>query len=234
MEDLPREMLNEILLWLDKPSLFQASNVCKLWRQQALTHIVSIKDENQLQVAAKNGDWLSIINSVYDSIDWNTYQDFPDGLSVSMISEMLKISVLGDQIAPEEERRNLAKSTISRRYINMGLEGACIGGHKDLAKLMIAKGANNLDRCLQSACQEGHKDLAELMIVSGASEFNWGLRGACRGGYKDLAELMIASGARDFDGGLSSACPEGHKDLVDLMIAKGAKRCHCGKSIEEH
>jgi hypothetical protein len=42
IEDLPREMLNEILLRLDKPSLFQASNVCKLWRQQALTYAVVI------------------------------------------------------------------------------------------------------------------------------------------------------------------------------------------------
>jgi len=41
-----------------------------------------------------------------------------------------------------------------------------------LAELMIAKGANNWDLGLQGACYGGHTELAELMIAKGAnSEF---------------------------------------------------------------
>ncbi len=69
MENLPTEMINEIISYLDKPSLFQASNVCKLWRQQTLRHVVAINDETQMFKAAKNGDRLSIIKSVYDK-EW--------------------------------------------------------------------------------------------------------------------------------------------------------------------
>ena len=49
MEDLPIEMINEILVRLDKPSLFYASNVCKLWRQQSLLYVMSINSKEELE-----------------------------------------------------------------------------------------------------------------------------------------------------------------------------------------
>lgn len=72
MENLPVEMIKEILSRLDKPSLFQASNTCKLWRKQALTHVVAISDGRQLTAAARNGDRLSIIRSSLDTILMNS------------------------------------------------------------------------------------------------------------------------------------------------------------------
>ena len=76
-----------------------------------------------------------------------------------------------------------------------GLYGACHGGHRDLAELMIAKGAINWDWGLGGACHGGHRDIVELMITKGAANWNEGLYGACRGGHRDMAELMIAKGA---------------------------------------
>jgi hypothetical protein len=204
MEDLPREMLNEILLLLDKPSLFQASNTCKLWRQQTLIHVVIINTMPEIRLAAENGDRLSIIKSACNT----------------------------------------------NSYLNWGLYGACKGGHEDLVKLMIAKGAFDFYWGLYGACLGGHKNLAELMITKRIQDcgewfegeglkdhrdfLNQGLKGTCEGGHEDLAELMISRGARKFNWGLYGACKGGHKNLAKLMIAKGAKKCQCGKSLKDH
>jgi len=89
---------------------------------------------------------------------------------------------------------------------NWGLWGACRGGHRDLAELMI-KGENNWNEGLGAACIGGHRDLAELMIQHGANVWNDGLRSACDGGNSDLVELMIQHGAFVCD---SFGCP-GHE-----------------------
>lgn len=83
------------------------------------------------------------------------------------------------------------------------------GGHFELAKRMISKGANDFNAGLCNACHGGHLQLAELMIsmtFGGARFFNWGLRGACEGGHIKLVELMISKGADNLNLGLYSAC----------------------------
>jgi hypothetical protein len=191
MEDLPREMINEILSRLDKPNLFQASNVCKLWRREALTQTVTINfgDHNKLAMAARNGDRLSIIRSICDT---------------------------------------------NYLLLNWGLIGACQGGHRDLAELMITKGARGIDSGLYFTCREGHEELAKLMIIKGAKSFDKSIYFACQRGYEELVNLMIMNGADNFNYGLQGACQGGHKNLIDLMITKGAMQCYCCKSIEEH
>jgi hypothetical protein len=174
MEDLPYEMLNEILSRLDKPSLFQASNVCKLLRQQALTHVVSITTGRQLGIVAGNGDRLSIIKSKHNEyrIDWGVL----------------------DSLEGHEDLKKIIMPVIPE-YFEFGLRGACQGGHKDLVELMIIKGAKEFDEGLTYACRGGHKDLAELMIIKGARDYDMGLYFAC-GRHKDLVDLMIAKGAK--------------------------------------
>jgi hypothetical protein len=236
MEDLPHEMLNEILLLLDKPSLFQASNTCKLWRRLALTHVETINTKEQLQTAAENGDRLSIIKSACDNIDWDNYEDIVNGFSLSVMKSMMEAVSKLNFLKPDHQthEKDSAKSLMIGGYLSRGLIGACLGGHKDLAELMITKGAKNLDNGLRYACERGHEDLAELMIAKGADKFDWGLEGACEGGHKDLAELMIIKGARDYNLGLHGACSRGQKVLVKLMIDKGANKCPCGKSMWDH
>lgn len=51
---------------------------------------------------------------------------------------------------------------------NEGLFQACRVGQKDIAILMINKGANNFTVGLLLATSHMHKDLIELMIVHGA------------------------------------------------------------------
>ena len=113
----------------------------------------------------------------------------------------------------------------SIEYFNLGLYGACEGGHLELAKLMIEKGANDFNSGLYGACEKGHFELVNLMLEKGANDFNWGLRGACEKGHFALANLMLEKGADDFNWGLYGACKEGYLELAKLIIEKGATKC---------
>lgn len=81
---------------------------------------------------------------------------------------------------------------------NNGLRGACMGGHLDIAELMISKGANNWNDGLYEACSEGHIDLAKLMMSKGgvmSSEQFWAaLDAASKNGYLDIVMLFISDG----------------------------------------
>ncbi len=113
-------------------------------------------------------------------------------------------------------------STLKNDYWDDGLRGACRGGHMDIVKLMIEKGATDWNNGLYYACREGHVNIIKLMIERGATDWNHGLRGACRGRHMDLVQLMIEKGATDWNWGLCGACEGGHMDIVKLMIEKGA------------
>ena len=51
-----------------------------------------------------------------------------------------------------------------------GLEGACKGGHMNIVKFMIEKGANNWNSGLYGACYGGHINIINLMIEKGADD----------------------------------------------------------------
>ena len=89
---------------------------------------------------------------------------------------------------------------------NEGLASACLEGYRELALLMIEKGAKDWNRGLSYACREGHRDLASLMIEKGAyinecsptlaNEVIWILvkKGNMKdfGKYEGIAEKFIA------------------------------------------
>ena len=52
--------------------------------------------------------------------------------------------------------------------LNMMLGGACAGGHLELAKQMIVRGADCWNRGLSQACESGHWLIVSLMIEHGA------------------------------------------------------------------
>jgi hypothetical protein len=102
----------------------------------------------------------------------------------------------------------------------------CVGGHKELASIIIGKYDCDGNTGLLKACEGNHKELALLLIEYGCNP-NYGLRGACIGGHKELALMMvqeIESSERfgDFDWGLAGACEGNNKELALLMLEKGA------------
>ncbi len=109
---------------------------------------------------------------------------------------------------------------------NMGLRYACKGGHLNIVKFMIEIGANDWDLGLITACRGGHLNIVNLMIEKGASDWDWGLAYACEVGNLDIINLMIKKGADDWNEGLAYACNAGNLDIVNLMIEKGATKCY--------
>jgi ankyrin repeat protein len=80
------------------------------------------------------------------------------------------------------------------------MEEAVRGGHMEIVKLMIEKGANNFDRVMSIAAREGQLDIVKLMISKAtAYGFKWAMRIAAREGHMEIVKLMIENGADDFD-----------------------------------
>lgn len=88
---------------------------------------------------------------------------------------------------------------------NNGLEGACRGGHQDIAQLMIDYGARDFNLGLYEACRGGHFDLVNMMINCGANNWNRALDGACDGGHLDIVEFLIKKGANNLSSGMGTA-----------------------------
>ena len=63
MELLPSEIINEILLLIDKRSLYYAAQVCIQWWQLSLKQVVIIKSMDGFDRACFQGDHLSIVKS---------------------------------------------------------------------------------------------------------------------------------------------------------------------------
>ena len=228
MEILFAEMINEILLKLDRPSLFYAAQVNRQWRQLCLKQTVPIYDEEALKYVCTNGDRLSLVRSVFNR-DWAR-------------GGFICACYRGHRVIVELLIRKGAN------FWNTGFICACLGGHRDLVNMMMEKGGISPYEGLFYACREGHRELVEFLIQRRATQWLWrlfcsyqeddcwdeGLYGACRGGHRDLVDLTIQNGADDWNMGLSGACEGGHPDLVGSMIEKGATRCDCGRPINQH
>ena len=65
--------------------------------------------------------------------------------------------------------------------------------------MMIEHGATDWDLGLCGACKGGHVELANMMIERGATNWNQSLYNACKGGHIALANMMIERGATDWD-----------------------------------
>ena len=158
---------------------------------------------------------------------------FPNGVDAIIIGYVQSKRRDWKHIAASGEYETCLDMPQDKLYF--GLRGACSGGHLELVKLMISRGANNWDCGLQHACRGGHLELVNLMISRGNDHWNNGLYGACRGGHLELANLMISRGAYTWNYGLRGACRGGHLELVDLIISLGATRCaYCNKPVSSH
>jgi ankyrin repeat protein len=125
------------------------------------------------------------------------------------------------------------------------LHRATLAGRKQIAELLISRGAAVDDRALDGngitslhlAADRGYIDIVRLLIEKGADVngiargdyFSWTPLGfASMKGHKDVVELLIQMGANVKYGGKSKFNPlmfavhKGHKDIVQLMLDNGA------------
>ena len=125
-------------------------------------------------------------------------------------------------------------------FFKTALHRAAISGHRNVAELLLAKGADvdarssAISTPLHYAVEQGHKEITELLIAKGAdvnakkSADDTPLHSAVRGGYKDIIELLIANGAnvniKNSQGQtpLDMALTNNRSDIVELLVVKGA------------
>lgn len=83
----------------------------------------------------------------------------------------------------------------------------------------------NWNDALYQACNTEHLEIAKFMIAKGANDFNRGFKGACHGGYFLMIHFMIKCGANNFGDGLEIACQRKNAKLIKLMLGNGARLC---------
>lgn len=81
---------------------------------------------------------------------------------------IIESKVVFNRICYAGDRLTVIKSKENKQWLSEGFYGSCLGGHKDLAELMIAKGTNNWNNGLFAAREEDHEELIKLMIAKGA------------------------------------------------------------------
>jgi Ankyrin repeats (3 copies) len=78
---------------------------------------------------------------------------------------------------------------------------------------------------LRKACQKCHIEIVKLLIEKGADDLNEGLYYACSKGHIEIVNFLIEKGADDLNEGLYNACWGGHIETVKFLIEKGATKC---------
>jgi ankyrin repeat protein len=169
---------------------------------------------------------------------------FPGVSSMTAFEQPINIAVKAGDLAKVKALIEDYPGTVSSqdefsRW--MPLHVAALFNKKDIAELLLAKGApvNSGDRDyltpLYIAVREGHKDIVELLLAHGADvEFKASgdrmiLHEAANKGYKDIVELLLANkakiNARQGDGAtpLHMAAEGGHKNVVEYLLNKGAE-----------
>jgi len=117
------------------------------------------------------------------------------------------------------------------------LHAASSGGHEEIIKLMLKKGADvnaqgYYGNALQGASCKGHKEIVQLLIREGADVNSWrkgytksALHAASHSGNKDIVELLLERGANVTEQGgnaLQAASAGGHKEVIELLLERGA------------
>lgn len=150
------------------------------------------------------------------------------------------------QIACRKRNHNLIEPLLKDgASVNYGLKGACEGGHKDIAEMMINKGAVCWNFALWGACEYGHIEMAQMIIDKGGDKivvhngvitdgWAWAFEIACDKGYTELVHMMIKYGSvywnskgivytkSVYDAGLCITCKCGHVELTQQLIEMGA------------
>jgi Ankyrin repeats (3 copies) len=110
----------------------------------------------------------------------------------------------------------------SENIFNLAMRNAAEGGHMEIVKLMIEKGATDFVGAMARAAKGGHMEIVKLMMEKGVTYFDTAMAYAAKGGHMEIVKLMIEKGATDFNQAIADAAYGGHIEIVKFMIEKGA------------
>ena len=154
---------------------------------------------------------------------------------ITLCKTTTKLNQICKQYIEMEDDKRFEIITLNDKYINgLFLKEYC--KNNDVIKIRkLIKMDLNWNWGLYGACDGGHIDIVKLMIEKGADHLNYGLEGACDGGNINIINFMIEKGASNWNWGLWRACRNNNVVIIKLMIELGATKCYiCNKSMEKH
>ena len=127
--------------------------------------------------------------------------------------DMESLNLFLSAAAPEIANRKY-RSALTGKQVSLLCVAASRG---DIAclKVLISKGANDLDTALLNAAAGGHVECLKLLIEKGANNLNMALKSAI--GHVDCVRLLFEAGADDFGGAQMMAIRKG--DSASLQVA---------------
>ena len=105
--------------------------------------------------------------------------------------------------------------------LDTALLNAAEGGHVECLKLLIDKGANNLNLALKSAI--GHVECVRLLFEAGADDFSGAQMMAIRKGDSASLQLALKNESRNVDHLMIYCAAKGHAECFRVLIDHGAK-----------
>lgn len=108
--------------------------------------------------------------------------------------------------------------------VNKGLQGACIGGHVQIAKFMINIGARNFQDAFYYACKSRCVEIVEFMVKKcnikhyARDRLTECLSIACSHGGADVVKFLLKCGITRNDECLNWACEGGDLEIVKILI----------------
>ncbi len=170
------------------------------WRNR-----VQIKFPGAVKIKSSNGTWKNFyLKMVYYS---DRYRNNDDAMFEAVRKndmDMIQFFVMrgasdwfnGMKSAVKQGNRKLVDFFIEkaesegeewdRKEWNTGLFWSSQGGHLDLMKLFIEKGADQLNSVLYAAAVGGHRNAIDYLISQGANRWDEGLRGAKKSRNEEL------------------------------------------------
>lgn len=201
-----------------------------------------------------SGELISVITRLRDHSNIIRQQDFlqsmefwtamwrrdisslviPDDVSYyQYVSVMSDIRRMGDAfaskvlyLAPKGYDILLYPLLTTKDERNTAMWAAAMGGHIEIVRIMLKKGADKIGVTMHHAAAKGHTDIVKLMLEHGASKYKedmrLSLREAASGGYTATVSLLLDNGATNLNQALDEAATKGHYDTVKLLLDRGA------------
>ncbi|KAJ6197954.1 ankyrin repeat domain-containing protein [Bipolaris maydis] len=139
------------------------------------------------------------------------------------------------------EKHEVRRHTERGGYYGNALQAALAYSHKEIAMLLLDKGADvnaqggQHGNALQAALARNHEEIAMLLLDKGADvnaqgvEYSNALQAASAYGYKEIVMLLLdkgadvnAKGGGRYSNALQAASACGHKEIAILLLDKGA------------
>ena len=129
------------------------------------------------------------------------------------------MAVTTDSGKPADEKYSKILKLIVDEPTNYNkiMYSAALGGHIEIVKLMLEKGANNYNWAMECTAIGDHMEIERLMLEKGANDYNWAMKNAASGGHMDIVKLMIEKGANNYNEAMGYAALGGHTDIVTFL-----------------